>query len=111
MNDATAKLIRKLKDGNSQYLWQPGLQAGQPDMLLGHRVVTSTAMPTAAVNALTVVFGDLSGYHVADRQGTAIQRLNELYAANGQVGFRGWKRMDGKVVDATGLKHLKQAAA
>jgi len=109
MNDSTAKLIRKLKDGDSQYLWQPGLQAGQPDTLLGRRVIVSTAMPTPATGVKSVVFGDMSGYYVADRQGMSMQRLNELYAANGQVGFRAWKRMDGKMVDATGIKHLIQA--
>lgn len=110
MNDTTAKLIRKLKDGDQQYLWQPGLQAGQPDLILGRPVVVSTAMPTPALSAKTIVFGDMAGYYVADRQGMSMQRLNELYAANGQVGFRGWKRMDGKVVDPTGLKHLIQSA-
>lgn len=109
MADATVKLIRKLKDGNSQYLWQPGLQAGQPDMLLGKPVITSTAMPAATTGLKSVVFGDLSGYTIADRQGTVVQRLNELYAGNGQVGFRAFKRMDGDTVDATGIKHLIQA--
>lgn len=109
MNDSTAKLIRKLKDGDNQYLWQPGLQAGQPDVILGRPVVVSTAMPAPTTGNKSIVFGDMAGYVVADRQGTAVQRLNELYAANGQVGFRAWKRMDGKAVDATGLKHLVQA--
>ena len=109
MADATVKLVRKLKDGNSQYLWQPGMQAGQPDMLLGRPLVTSVAMPAATTGLKSVVFGDLSGYTVADRQGTVLQRLNELYAANGQVGFRAYRRMDGDTVDATGIKHLIQA--
>lgn len=110
LNDSTVKLIRKLKDGDQQYLWQPGLQAGQPDLLLGRPVIASTAMPVAEASAKSVVFGDMSGYTVADRQGTVVQRLNELYAANGQVGFRSYKRMDGKMVDATGIKHLVQSA-
>ena len=109
MADATVKLVRKLKDGNSQYLWQPGMQAGQPDMLLGRPLVTSVAMPAATTGLKSVVFGDLSGYTVADRQGTVLQRLNELYAANGQVGFRAYRRMDGDTVDATGIKHIIQA--
>ena len=109
MADATVKLIRKLKDGDSQYMWQPGLQAGQPDQILGRPLVTSVAMPAATTGLKSVVFGDLMGYTVADRQGTVVQRLNELYAANGQVGFRGYRRMDGETVDATGIKHLIQA--
>lgn len=111
MNDAEAKLIRKLKDGNSQFLWQPGLQAGQPDMLLGRPVITSSAMPTAAASAKSIVFGDMSYYTIADRRGTTVQRLNELYAANGQVGFRAFKRTEGKVTLSDAIKHLAQAAA
>jgi HK97 family phage major capsid protein len=109
MADGTAKMIRKLVDGNSQYLWQPGLQAGQPDTLLGRPVIVSTAMPAATTGLKSVVFGDLSYYTVADRQGTVVQRLNELYAANGQVGFRGYRRMDGKVTLSSAIKHLIQA--
>ena len=109
MADATVKLVRKLKDGDQQYMWQPGLQAGQPDMLLGKPLITSTAMPAATTGLKSVVFGDLSGYTIADRQGTVLQRLNELYAGNGQVGFRAYRRMDGDTVDATGIKHLIQA--
>lgn len=109
MADATVKLIRKLKDGDSQYMWQPGLQAGQPDRILGQRLVTSVAVPAATSGLKSIVFGDMSGYTVADRQGTVVQRLNELYAAAGQVGFRAYRRMDGETVDATGIKHLIQA--
>jgi len=106
MNDSTAKLIRKLKDGNSQYLWQPGLQAGQPDMILGRPVVASTDMPAVATTAVSVLFGDLSYYTLAERGGRNVQRLNELYAANGQVGFRGWERLDGKLTLAESVKKL-----
>lgn len=111
MNDSTAKLIRKLKDADNQYLWQPGLQAGQPDMLLGRPIVASTAMPAAAASAVSVVFGDLNCYTIADRTGSTMQRLNELYAANGQVGYRMYKRTEGKVIDAEGFAKLTQAAA
>lgn len=111
MNDATAKLIRKLKDGQNQYIWQPGLQAGQPDTILGRPVLVSSAMPTAAVSAVTMLFGDLSYYTIADRTGAVMQRLNELYAANGQVGFRMYKRTDGKVTLSAAIKKLTMAAA
>lgn len=109
MNDATVKLIRKLKDGNSQYLWQPGLQAGQPDMILGRPLVTSSAAEAATTGLKSVLFGDLSYYTVADRSGSVLQRLNELYAVNGQVGFRMFKRMDGKLTLSAAVKHLIQA--
>ena len=51
MHDSTIKAIRKLKDGNSQYLWQPGMKEGEPDRLLGYRLVTSTHMPVIAADA------------------------------------------------------------
>jgi HK97 family phage major capsid protein len=109
MADATAKMIRKLKDTTNQYLWQPGLQAGQPDTLFGRPVIVSDSMPAATTGLKSVVFGDLSYYTVADRQGVTVQRLNELYAATGQVGFRAYKRTDGKVTLSSAIKHLIQA--
>lgn len=104
-NDSTAKLIRKLVDGNSQFMWQPGLVAGQPDTLLGRPILVSSAMPAVATVAKSVIFGDLSGYTIADRRGTVVQRLNELYAANGQVGFRAYERTEGKVTDSSAIIH------
>lgn len=109
MNDDTVKAVRKLKDNDGQYLWQPGLQAGQPDRILNRSVVSSDAMPTLATGAKTVVFGDLSYYTIADRSGIVGQRLNELYAANGQVGFRAFRRTDGAVTLSEAVKHLIQA--
>ena len=109
MNDSTVKLIRQLKDSNGQYLWQPGLQAGQPDMILGRPLLTSSAAEAATTGLRSVLFGDLSYYTVADRSGSVLQRLNELYAANGQVGFRMFKRMDGKLTSSDAVKHLVQA--
>ena len=86
-NDATVKSIRKLKDGNGQYLWQPSVTAGQPDTILNRPLKTSVYVPGIAAAAKTIAFGDFSYYWVADRQGRSFQRLNELYAATGQVGF------------------------
>ena len=87
-NDATVKAIRKLKDGAGQYLWQPSVQAGTPDTILNRPLKTSSYVPTMASGAKTLAFGDFSYYWIADRQGRSFQRLNELYAATGQVGFR-----------------------
>ena len=96
LNDSTIKAVRKLKDSNGQYLWQPSLVAGTPDTILGRPVKTSAYMPAIAAGAKTIAFGDFSYYWIADRQGRSFKRLNELYAANGQVGFLdspegGWK--------------------
>lgn len=109
MADATASAIRKLKDSDGQYLWQAGLQAGQPDSLLGKRVVTSTAMPAMTTGLDSVSFGDLSYYYVAERGARQMQQLNELYAANGQVGYRMFERIDGDLMDSNAVKNLTQA--
>lgn len=111
MNDATIKMIRKLKDNQGQYLWQPSLTAGTPDMILGRPVRTSAYMPSAAAGAKTVAFGDFGYYWVADRQGRSFKRLNELYAANGQVGFLGSQRVDGKLILPEAIKVLAQKSA
>lgn len=107
-NDSTVKLIRKLKDANGQYLWQPSVQAGQPDTILNRPVRTSSYVPTVEATAKTIAFGDFSYYWVADRQGRSFQRLNELYAPTGQVGFRATQRVDGKLILPEAIKVLKQ---
>ena len=110
LNDSTVKALRKLKDGSGQYLWQPGLKEGQPDQLLSYRLVTSAYMPDVASGAKPVLFGDFSSYWIADRQGRSFQRLNELYAATGQIGFRATQRVDGRLVQSEGLKCLAMKA-
>ncbi len=109
-NDATVKEIRKLKDGNGQYLWQPSVSAGEPDTILNRPVKTSAYVPTIQPGAKVMAFGDFGYYWIADRQGRAFQRLNELYAANGQVGFRATQRVDGKLILKEAVKILKMKA-
>jgi len=109
-NDATVKSIRKLKDGNGQYLWQPSVTAGQPDTILNRPLKTSVYVPGIAAVAKTIAFGDFSYYWVADRQGRAFQRLNELFAATGQVGFKATQRVDGKLILAEAIKVLQMKA-
>lgn len=110
MNDATVKAIRKLKDGNGQYLWTPSVTAGTPDTILTRPVFTSAFVPTIEAGAKSVAFGDFSYYWVADRQGRAFKRLNELYAATGQVGFMATQRVDGKLILNEAIKVLQQKA-
>jgi HK97 family phage major capsid protein len=111
MRDVTVSALRKLKDGNGAYLWQPSAQAGQPDRLLGYPLHTSPYAPVAEAAALPVAFGDFKNYWIADRMGRTVQRLNELYAGNGQVGFIATERVDGKVILSEGIKLLKMAAS
>lgn len=110
MNDASVKALRKLKDSNGQYLWQPSLTAATPDTLMGRPVYTSAFMPAVAAGAKSILFGDLSYYWVADRQGRSFRRLGELYAPTGQVGFLATQRVDGKLVLAEAVKVLQQKA-
>ena len=111
MNDLTVKALRKLKDASGQYLWQPSLTAGTPDTLLNRPVYTSGYVPTVAAGVRTVAFGDFSYYWVADRQGRSFKRLNELFAATGQVGFIASQRVDGKLILPEAVKVLQQKAS
>jgi len=110
MNDATISYIRKLKDGNGVYLWQPSLQAGEPDKLLGYDLYTTPYAPNMAAGAYTVAFGDFMNYWIGDRAGRTVQRLNELYATNGQIGYVATERVDGKVILPEGIQLLQQKA-
>lgn len=110
MNDSTVKAVRKLKDGQGQYLWQSALTSDTPNTLLGRPVYTSAYMPSVAAGEKTVAFGDFSYYWIADRQGRSFKRLNELYAVNGQIGFLGSQRVDGKLILPEAIKVLQQKA-
>ena len=91
------------------YLWQPSVQAGQPDKLLGYELYTSPYVPTVASGALTIAFGDFKNYWIGDRAGRTVQRLNELYATNGQIGYVATERVDGKVILPEAIQLLQQA--
>ena len=110
MNDATVKAVRKLKDSTGQYLWQPGLRAGETDLILGKPVRTSAYMPVPEAGAKTIAFGEFSYYWIADRQGRSFKRLNELFAATGQVGFLATERVDGKLILPEAVQVLQQKA-
>jgi HK97 family phage major capsid protein len=110
MNDSTVALLRKLKDGNGAYLWQPSVQAGQPDKLLGYDLFTSPYAPTVAAGAFAIAFGDFNNYWIADRTGRTVQRLNELYSTNGQVGFVATERVDGKIILPEGIQLMQVKA-
>ena len=110
LNDATVKSIRKLKDGNGNYLWQPALTADTPDTLLGRPVYTSSAVPTIASGAKVIAFGDFNYYWIADRQGRVFKKLSELYATTDQTGFVATQRVDGKLILPEAIKVLQMKA-
>ena len=107
LNDLTEKAIRKLKNGTTgDYMWQPGLVAGQPNVLLGRPIASSDSMATIAASAKVIGFGDFSEYQIKDTTGMAMQVLDQLYAENGQIGFKGYERTDGKLITPEAIKVL-----
>ncbi|MHC1787313.1 MAG: phage major capsid protein [Christensenellales bacterium] len=110
MNDSTVKVLRKLKNGAGDYIWQPSITAGTPDKVLNCPVYTSSFVPAVAAEAKTIIFGDMNYYWVADREGRKFKRLNELYAPTGQVGFLASQRVDGKLILPEAVKVLQQKA-
>lgn len=106
MNDKTLVSLRKLKDNNGAYIWQPNSQAGEPDTLLGYEVYTSAYAPFDAV-----AFGDFSYYNIGDRGTRSFAELKELFAGNGMVGFIAKERVDGKLVLPEAVQILKVSAS
>lgn len=112
MNDSTLALLRKLKDQDDQYLWEPSLRNGVPDRILGRPIVTDHNMPAVAANAKSVVFGDFSGYYIRDVGAMRFERSDQYAFDKDLVTFRSIMRTDGKLVDTTGaVKHLVQPAS
>ena len=107
MNDATISAIRKLKDGQGQYIWQPGIKEGAPDMLFNQKVLMSNYMPLIATGNKVILYGDFSYYWLAEREGRTLERLNELYAVTDQVGFKMTERLDGRLILPEAVKCLK----
>lgn len=110
-NDQTLAAIRKLKDSTGQYLWQPSLQAGEPDRILGYAVMTSPYFPTIAGGKAAMAFGDFSYYNIGDRGTRSFAELKELFAGNGMVGFVAKERVDGKLVLPEAVKLLMMKSA
>ncbi len=110
MNDQTIAILRKLKDGNQAFLWQPSMQAGEPDRLFGYEVLTSPNFPTVAAGKPAIAFGDFSYYNIGDRGTRSFAELKELFAGNGMVGFVAKERVDGKLVLPEAVKLLKMKA-
>lgn len=106
LNDSTVKAIRKLKDANGNYIWQPSVREGEPDRILNRPYKTSIYVPELAAGNRVMSFGDYSYYWIADRQGRSFKRLNELYATTGHVGFLACERLDGKLILPEAVKTM-----
>ena len=111
-NDQTLSALRKLKDNNNAYIWQPSYQAGEPDRLLGYTLHTSAYVPTIAAGKPVIAFGDYSYYNIGDRGSRSMQELKELFAGNGMIGYVMKERVDGKLVlpEAVQLLQMKGTA-
>lgn len=112
MSDSALKVARKLKDQNDQYLWAPGLVAGEPDTILGRPVLNETNMPDVAADAVSVLFGDLSKYMIRQVRGIRVERSADYAFGNDLVTWRFLARTDGKLIDTTGaVKNFTGGAA
>ena len=98
LNDQTLAVIRKLKDNNGAYIWQPSYQAGEPDRICGYTVHTSAYAPVLKTGQPAAAFGDFSYYNIGDRGTRSFQELRELFAGNGMIGYVAKERVDGILV-------------
>lgn len=108
MQRALVKAVRQLKDSQNRYLWEPSMQAGEPESLLGHPVYYAADLAAASANSLSIAFGDIrQGYQIVDRVG--IRMLRDPYSTKGSVTFYATKRVGGDVVDFDAIKLQKLA--
>jgi len=109
MNRRTVSAVRKLKDGDGNYLWRPGA-AGEAASLLGYPVTEIEDMPDIAANSFSIAFGDFRrGYLIVDRQGARV--LRDPYSLKPYVLFYTTKRVGGGVQNFDAIKVMKFAAS
>ncbi|MDR7147061.1 phage major capsid protein [Rhizobium sp. BE258] len=110
MNGTTLGIVRTLKDGQNNYIWQPGLQAGQPSTLLGRPVIEDKTMPDIGAGAYPILYGDFSkAYRIYDRVGLSVLRDPFTQANRGMVRFHARRRVGGGPVLTEALRKLKMA--
>lgn len=109
MSDATVKLVRKLKDSQNRYLWQEALTKDEQATFLGYPVYVEPTVQSPGSAQLIAAFGNFAGYFIRDVGAFRLFRLNERYMDNGEVGFLGWHRTDGDLIDTNAVKTLKTA--
>ena len=111
MNDAAIAAIRKLKDVNQAYMWQPSYSdGGEPDRLLGYPIYTSQFAPALEAGKAVIAFGDFSYYQIADRGTRSLYQLKELYMENDMTGFLMLERVDGALLLPEAVRVLKMKA-
>ena len=111
MSQAIRKVVRKLKDSQNRPLWEPSVQAGVPDSLLGYGLTLNNYMPTPAASAKSIVFGDFrEAYVIRDVNDFTLLRLQERYADFLQVGFLGFQRTDGTLQNGSAVRAYQHSA-
>ena len=112
LNGTSLATVRKLKDGQGNYLWQPSIQVGQPETLLGRPVVEAIDMPDIAANAFPIAFGDLStAYRIVDRQQLGVLSDPYTQATRAITRMHGTRWVGGGVVQPSAIKKLKMATS
>lgn len=109
--DATLGAIRKLKDGAGRYLFEPAATFGDPDTVLGRPVYTDANMAAVALNAKSLLFGDISTYFIRIAGGARFERSDDFAFDTDQVAFRAIIRADGELADQTGAVKVFTGAA
>lgn len=116
MNDATVGVIRKIKDSSGMPIFTPGYQqgvpGGLPDTLLGFPIQVNQDMAVMAANAKSILFGNFGRYYIRDAMGVTLRRFDDsAFALKGQIGFCGWLRSGGNLLDAGAVKFFQNAAS
>lgn len=111
MNGTTLAAVRKLKDGQNNYLWQPSIQAGQPETILGKPVVEMVDMPDIGNGNFPIIFGDWSAYRIVDRLALSILSDPYTQARKGITRIHGTRRVGGRVLQAARFRKLKTATS
>lgn len=113
MNDLSVAIVSKIKDADGRPIWQPSITLDGPDMLLGHRVISNDDCAVMAASAKSIAFGDFSHYYIRDvKNSTSMRRFDDsAFALKGQVGFCGWTRSGGNLLDTAAVKVYVNAAS
>jgi HK97 family phage major capsid protein len=111
MNGTTLAAVRKLKDGQNNYLWQPSLQAGQPETILGKPVVEMVDLPDIGDGNFPIIFGDWSAYRIVDRLALSVLVNPYLLATKGVTRIHATRRTGGRVMQAARFRKLKTATS
>lgn len=106
MNDLSVAIVSKLKDTTGRPIWVPAVTLGAPDTLLGYAVQTNDDVAVMAASAKSIAFGDFSAYKIRDvSNSTSMRRFDDsAFALNGQVGFCGWTRTGGNLIDTAAVR-------